>query len=60
MTEVSARRRRDDRGYWRIGWIAVVDGEEIGGVKFRSRAEAIAYGERVAEYQMKHAEKERE
>jgi hypothetical protein len=62
MTEVTARRKRDEHGFWRVGWIAIVNGEEIGGIKFRSKAEALAYGKRVAEYQTgtKHAERNRE
>jgi hypothetical protein len=49
--EIGARRKHDGRGFWRIGWIAVVNGEEIRGIKFTTRAEAIAYGMRVADYQ---------
>ena len=53
MTEIGARRLKYTRksSYWRIGWVAVVDGEEIAGMKFHTRAEAIAYAQRVADYQ---------
>jgi len=51
MTTVGATRARDSRGYWRISWLAVVNGEEIQGVKFATREEAIEYAKRVAAYQ---------
>ena len=51
MATIGAKRHRDSRRGWRIGWLAMVDGAEIQGVKFATREEAIAYAMRVAEYE---------
>jgi len=51
MTKVGARRHGDDRGFWRVGWVPIVNGAEIMGVKFATQAEAIAYAKRVADYE---------
>jgi hypothetical protein len=50
MTEVGARRKYY-RGFWRMSWVAVVNGQEIQNVRFRTREEAIAYAMRVRDYQ---------
>jgi len=51
MTGITAHRKGDGRGFWRIGWIAAINGREIAGIKFATRAKAIAYAKRVAQYQ---------
>src|SRR5215475_6897382 len=50
MTGITAHRKGDGRGFWRIGWIAAINGREIAGIKFATRAKAIAYAKRVAQY----------
>jgi hypothetical protein len=51
MTTIGARRQGDSRGFWRVGWIPIVNGTEIKSVKFATKEEAIAYAKRVAKYQ---------
>jgi len=51
MTAVGATRAKDKRGFWHMAWVAVVNGAEIQGVRFSTKEEAIAYAERVAEYE---------
>lgn len=51
MIEIGATKAKDKRGFWRICWLAVVDGAEIQGVKFSTKKEALAYAKRVADYQ---------
>ena len=56
MITIDARHHGDTRrGLWRVGWVALVRGSEIQGVKFATREEAIAYARRVAEYQSQGA-----
>jgi len=51
MATIDAHKAGDARGDWRISWVAVVDGCRIQGVKFATKAEALAYARRVADYQ---------
>jgi hypothetical protein len=51
MTTIGARRHGDGRGFWRVGWLAIVNDAEIQGVKFATKEAAISFAMRVAKYQ---------
>jgi len=55
MTAIGAKQIGDGRGWFRHGWIPIVDDLEIRGVKFATKEEAVAYAWRVVEYEKQRA-----